>query len=395
MAEVTGFALVANQDGRLELAATAAGPGASAPSGGVWYAHQTAPNGDWTGWKSLGVPVAGEVSAPAVAHGANWRLDVVVSGLDGKVWVRAQTDPSGSEWSDWRPLGQPGGQTVIAIGPPVLARNEDGRLEAFVVREDNRDGSATIWHAWQEPDGDWSQWISFDQPGSGASSDIAVAPNAARRLELFVTETNQHAIWHRWQDPTAPGGWSPWSSLGRLPGEVRPGTPVLARSSNNHVLLFTVGTNAVVWFRGKPPTPTSDWTPWVPLHSGLRFFEVGVGMDVGAEAAGRLLLVATSQENRLWHNQQQSASSLQFEGWASFGRSTYDNPGLLRMPTLAANADGRLELFLLSGHGKVYQYTQTGSSEHEPRLPVWSEGRVWGRLQVRRQRLLRRRRHRR
>jgi hypothetical protein len=67
MANVRGIALVANQDGRLELVATTVPEGGD-PSGGVWYARQTAPNGDWTGWKSLVVPVDLELVVQAHAQ---------------------------------------------------------------------------------------------------------------------------------------------------------------------------------------------------------------------------------------------------------------------------------------------------------------------------------------
>jgi hypothetical protein len=383
MAEVTGFALAANQDGRLELAATT-DPAEGAPYGRVWYARQTAPNGDWTGWQPLDAPpVHLAITAPAAAHDGRRRLDVVVASKDGTVWLRGQTDPDGRQWSDWQPLGRPGGEPppLEGLGPPVLATNQDGRLEIFVVRLDRPDvptphGPESIWHAWQEPDGDWSGWHPLGRPGSGLKEVIAVAPNFARRLELFATEGNGRAIWHRWQQPGTPDGWAPWASLGAPPGDTQPTTPVLGRSSDRHVLLFTVTTARRVWLRRKPPTADSGWAPWEPVLGRDWFEQVGVGMHRGVEAAGRLLVVATSQEHRLWHTQQLSSRSTIFGDWRSFGSSTYERPGALRRPTLAANADGRLELFVHGG-GDLYQYTQTGISEHEPGVPVWSEGRVW------------------
>jgi hypothetical protein len=381
MASVTGIALGVNKDKRLELMAIT-GRGSAAPSGGVWRAHQTAPNGAWSGWESLGLPDNSAVSAnaPAVAQDPNELLDVVVISDDGTVWHRRQTAPNGPQWSNWESLGRPGGLT--ATGTPVLAQNQDGRLEVFVTqREDVENAQTTIWHAFQRAQGDWSAFVSLGRPGSETDGPVAVARAADGRLLLFATEVSPQgtpkAVWHRRQDPTAPGGWAAWSPLGAPTEDVHPGWPVPARSSNGDLVLFTVGSDGAVWFRRKPKDPASDWIVWRTIGRSW-MVEIGVGMDVGAEAAGRLLVVATSRENRLWHTQQRG-SNLFFshEDWDSFGRSTYDDPGDLVQPALASNADGRLELFLVGRDGHVYQYTQTGTSELGPNPPVWSDAHVW------------------
>jgi hypothetical protein len=378
MASVTGIALGVNKDKRLELVAITRG--SAAPSGGVWHAHQTAPSGAWSGWESLGLPDNSAVSAnaPAVAQDPNDRLDVVVISDNGTVWHRRQTASNGPQWSDWESLGQPGGLT--ATGTPVLAQNQDRRLEVFVTqREDVENAQTTIWHAFQRAQGDWSAFVSLGRPGSETDGPVAVARAADGRLLLFATEVTPQgtpkAVWHRRQDPTAPGGWAAWSSLSAPTEDVHPGWPVPARSSDGDLLLFTVGSDGAVWFRRKPPGPSSDWHVWRTIGRSW-MVEIGVGMDVGEEAAGRLLLVATSQEHRLWHIPEQHSSLIGFEDWRSFGRSTYDDPGSLVQPTLGANADGRLELFLVGG-GDVHQYTQTGTSELGPNPPVWSDAHVW------------------
>jgi hypothetical protein len=379
MASVTGIALGVNKDKRLELVAIAGG--SAAPSGGVWHAYQTAPNGAWSGWESLGLPDNSAVSAnaPTVARDANDRLDVVVVSDDGTVWHRRQTAPNGPQWSDWESLGRPGGLT--ATGTPVLAQNQDGRLEVFVTQHGDMEAPTTIWHAFQRAQGDWSAFVSLGRPGSETDDPIAVARAADGRLLLFATEVSPaggpKAVWHRRQDPAAPGGWAAWSSLGAPTEGVHPGWPVLARSSNGNFFLLTVGSDGAVWFRCKPPDPASNWTSWTILGRNW-MVEIGVGTDVGAAADGRLLMVATSRENRLWHNQQRGPNLFfSLEDWESFGRSTYDDPGGLVQPTLAANADGRLELFLASLSGHVHQHSQTGTSELQPFPPVWSDAHVW------------------
>jgi hypothetical protein len=187
MASVTGIALGVNKDKRLELVAITRG--SAAPSGGVWHAHQTAPSGAWSGWESLGLPDNSAVSAnaPAVAQDPNDRLDVVVISDNGTVWHRRQTASNGPQWSDWESLGQPGGLT--ATGTPVLAQNQDRRLEVFVTqREDVENAQTTIWHAFQRAQGDWSAFVSLGRPGSETDGPVAVARAADGRLLLFATE---------------------------------------------------------------------------------------------------------------------------------------------------------------------------------------------------------------
>ena len=372
MPHVTGVASAANQDGRLELLVILSG---REGPGGVWHARQTTPNGDWTGWDPLGQPQSGVTSnAPAVARNADGRLEAVVITDDGTVWGRAQTTPGGSDWSEWRSLQRPGDQK--ATGTPVLAQNKDGRLEVFVVRYNDE----TVWHAAQQPEAGWSGWDSLGRPGGGVSVHQANALTVARtpdgRLELFALEapTGSQAIWHRWQ--LREGGWSPWASLKtpESPGvQIQPGVPIVARSGSGSLHLFTVASDGAVWFRRQSPTAAGGWADWWAM--GWTWFdEVGAGVD----AAGRLVLVATSKEHRLWQKEQIHPDAGVFFGWrewSSFGSSSYDNPGRLAGPMLASNADGRLELFLQSPAGGLYQRSQIPPSEGS--ASVWSDAREW------------------
>lgn len=98
-------------------------------------------------------------------------------------------------------------------GLPALARNKNDRLELFVV-----DPDSSVWHRWQEEPGSdrWKAWDPLGEPGQrlGINGPPAVGQNKDGRLELFVT-ADDGAIWHRRQDPAAPGGWSGWVKLDR------------------------------------------------------------------------------------------------------------------------------------------------------------------------------------
>jgi hypothetical protein len=138
--------LGANADGRLEVFAVGV-------SQGVWHTWQTAPARDWSTWASLGWPSAGvRVSDLTVGSNADGRLELFASDPRGEVWHIWQTAPNGI-WSSWASLG---GEPFHA---PLVGRNEDGRLEIFVEgRTSTNPASASgVWHRWQTtPGGGWS-----------------------------------------------------------------------------------------------------------------------------------------------------------------------------------------------------------------------------------------------
>src|ERR1700741_4802115 len=146
--------VAANADGRLELFAV--GVDASGDQQ-VWHLSQTAPNGGWSSWSSLGTPVPNVgMFLPSVAANADGRLELFVTDLGGELWHVGQTAPNG-EWSDWSSFGHP--VSPLDSGPAVAA-NADGRLELFVTVQNGE-----LYHLWQTaPNNGWSGWSSFAVP---------------------------------------------------------------------------------------------------------------------------------------------------------------------------------------------------------------------------------------
>ena len=68
---------------------------------------QAAPNGAWGTWAGLGAPAPGlAIGDPRVTNDADGRLDVYVLAKDQHVWHLAQTAPNGP-WGTWATLGGP------------------------------------------------------------------------------------------------------------------------------------------------------------------------------------------------------------------------------------------------------------------------------------------------
>lgn len=224
-----------NADGRLELFVLGT-------SGDLWHIWQMSAGAGWSGWDSLGAPPGVLLISFSVGENADGRLEAVAVGTDSAVWHISQTAPN-SGWSAWASLGVPGAGVTPQV--PVVGRNADGRLEAFLTAN-----PTALWHIWQStPGGSWSGWDSFGAPPGAAFIDApAVGQNADGRLEAFVFEVGA-GLWHIWQ--TSPNnGWSGWDSLG---GQFGGGFDV-GRNADGRLELFAEP--------GVPPTPASLWHRW-------------------------------------------------------------------------------------------------------------------------------------
>jgi hypothetical protein len=81
------------------------------------------------------------VRCPKLIPDRHGNLTVFVHGMDGNLWHRWQSAPNGN-WSEWHSLGSPPdtgeGSRSLDVG-----QNQDGRLEAFIVHR------GELWHSWQ------------------------------------------------------------------------------------------------------------------------------------------------------------------------------------------------------------------------------------------------------
>ncbi|HEY1248859.1 MAG TPA: hypothetical protein VGE97_07730 [Nitrososphaera sp.] len=158
----------------------------------------------WSNWVGLAGPLASE---PAVASNDDGRLELFkIDAIDGKLYHRWQLRANdSSQWSNgWDPLNPPS----LPRETPTVVRNGDGRLELFMVGMDD-----ILYHGWQTTKNDSTNWSDSNWQKLAIiswplSSSPVVANNEDGRLELFMVGPDGR-LFHNWQ--TTKGDSSQWS----------------------------------------------------------------------------------------------------------------------------------------------------------------------------------------
>ena len=130
------------------------------------------------------------------------RLCLVVVADDGILYSLHQTAANGS-WSGWQSLGAPAGERLVN---PALNSSLDGRLELFAFSTPD----PGLWHRWQTARyGGWHNWVREpDPPGVTWTDCMAVVrPGQDGRLELFGVNGGEPS------DPSNPAKYKRVASL--------------------------------------------------------------------------------------------------------------------------------------------------------------------------------------
>jgi len=188
---VSQIAVSINTSGRQEVF------GINLTTHAVCHIEQTAANGGWGTWASLG----GWVSQIALGSTTDGRLEVFAIGGEHAVWIMRQTSAGGWTHSSWVKLG--GFVKQIAV-----AHNLDGREEVFAIGGDNTVwalAEASVNDAWT--DSLWFQItndpvqalavvLNTNQGGSPVYGDLALALIQMNNSMTTVVQTNNNGGWY-------------------------------------------------------------------------------------------------------------------------------------------------------------------------------------------------------
>jgi len=233
----------------------------------------------------------------------------------------------------------------------VVASGADNRLEVFVVG-----GDGGLWHIWQTlPNNGWSNWVSHGTPGNLLfTSPPAVIRNRERRLELFIAGSDGH-ISHIWQ-PTPNGAWSNWWVHDGPPNGVQ-GAPAVGINQDGRLEVFVVERGSH-WLYSQPQTaPSNGWAPnWFNFGAPPNV-RLASSPAVGANADGRLEVFVVGSDGLLWKKDQTAPNN----GWSDWLPHGAPSNGVRwnNSPVVTSNADGRLELFMVGTDRQLWHEWQT------------------------------------
>ncbi len=269
-----------------------------------------------------------------------------------------------SGWGSW--------QDLLILPPskpswPVVAQNQDGRLEIFYGREATGSTDDAIYHMWQtSPGGAWSLEDQLGAPGESLKAP-SFGINLDGRIEVFAQQlwygfgsppiAGPHLrISHIWQ--TAPNdGWSGWASLDQPFTTVYLDLwdPYVGTNQDGRLDVFGVDQNGNgdLWHRWQ--TGTGAWSVWTSLGkpAGL---DISPLLATGQQLSGSLVVFAQASNGEIFEIWQQTVNDENsWSAWTTLGKPTGIN---LSRPAVSRNKDGRLELFATGDDGGIWNVWQ-------------------------------------
>ena len=236
-----------NADGRLEVFFTD-------QTDVLHHAWQTAPRADSWQQDYLESPTD-RATDVTVSQGSDGRLEVFYIGPDGNIY------------RDWQTRSGPWNGKLRFVSPAVaakkvaLAQNFDGRLELFYT-----DQTDVLYHAWElAPGGDWSGATLLGSATETATA-FTVGQNPDGRLEVFYADDGG-VLHHNWQSPG--GGWSGPQLLG-APTDKAQEIAVITNvysdpnSDSRNVIqtleVFYIGLDNVMYHTWQDPNGPGGWS---------------------------------------------------------------------------------------------------------------------------------------
>ena len=272
-----------------------------------WKVVQTrrAPDRSWDQAKEI-PQFANLLYFSLVDDGGRLRMFGARGTMGGKQYVQSAQQPDGS-WSDVTPMAG------LAVRPDSQSYGQPGRITAAKVAGRIQvaaiDGTGTVVHTVEQPDGSWQPWGVVNAvwgTGSGQFFSLSVTELNGELQMVGLTRAGEvvHTIRH------ADGWWSAWGDVMGQTGTPSPwGLPIdVSAVGVNGALQVAVVDNSQTGMYHAIRYPDGYWSRWGDIGSQVHFNRAGFlgfmmgGVD-GAAVNGEFQLVFESSDNRgsLYH----------------------------------------------------------------------------------------------
>ena len=226
------------------------------------YAYTCAwePTRGWRGWWRIGsarFPQGAMVNAVSRSQD---HLDIFATDTSGRVLTAAWEPAFTDGWHGWWHLK--GGRARPGAPVTAVSRSKD-KLDVFVTGLDGRCWTA----AWEPSFTDWWHgWWSIKTAAFPQGSYIGAVSRSTDRLDIFGTDSTGKTLTAAWA-PSNTDGWHGWWHI--RGGMAQPGAPVTAVSrSKDRLDIFVVGTDRTIYTAAWAPSNTGGWRGWWNLNGG-------------------------------------------------------------------------------------------------------------------------------
>lgn len=283
----------------------------------------------------------------AIAVNGSGVVSLFARGNDNDIYQNYKLSSTGS-WSGWGKFNSVNG--LQFKGDPVVAINQDGRLEVFA-----RGPDGYLWHISQKLASDGGGWTNWTSIPSTIIGDVSVIKNASGVLEVFE-RSSDNSIYHIYQH--SPGGCyngtnndpgTCWNGWYQMSSNSFSGDPIAILNQNGVTSVFAKGSDKDIYQNYS--LSSGNWSGWGKISSTHSFNSDPIAIK---NADGRLEVFSEGSDGNIWHIAQKLASD--GGGWTNWATLS---SSIVGKPMISINSSGQLELFARGTNLNYFQQYET------------------------------------
>src|SRR6266700_3711569 len=200
-----------------------------------------------------------------------------------------------------------------------------------------------------------TNWTSLGKPTVTIKSSPSVGQNTGGRLEVF-TIGSDGTLWHIWQTITGKS-WSNWDPFNKPPNTNVLTMPGVGKNADGRLEAFTIGSDGALWHIWQTSPGQGPWSNWFSSDQpATSLANAQFPPSIAQNADGRLEAFTVGTDGALWHIYQVAPNGT-WSSWTPRGKPP--NLNAVNAPFVAQNADGRLEAFTVGTDGALWHVWQT------------------------------------